>query len=270
MRSSFAVAAFAACLSLVSSACGGSDPGDPSDSGGPGGGGDDAGGGAASGGDAAGADATDTAPRAGENEACSFDEHCEEPLVCRALKCAGFDCPHVCVRTVESCVGDACGPNAYCVGIWDKSGGTCMPRGELGAACSMSPGGDPDVNTCVEGAFCASIPGGGKCTKAFAAGATCPSVMWVGANQFACVDGYTCVSAVIGDPGKCVRVRRAGQPCMNGSDCAHGLYCSQVDDTCKPRIAVGGACADAKAWGGPSQFSVCVAGSQCTGGVCIP
>ncbi len=216
--------------------------------------------------DSSEAGSKDVGPPASEGEPCP-DYRCAQGLQCQSHPAckAGLDCPRVCARLVTSCAGDSCGPNAYCVGIWDKSGGSCAARGAIGSPCTMAPLADHDVNTCVDGAFCKVSGTRGVCAADHAAGSDCSEPFWAGADRFACAGGDTCVRTTLGGPAKCVPARKASEPCLDNGACDHGLYCATSDSKCTMRLAVGERCVQVAV-----NDEVCVAGSQCFSGVCIP
>lgn len=178
-------------------------------------------------------DASPVGPVAGfgascEQTACPTGLRCAVPLACPS-----FSCPKICVRDTADCVAAPCGPEAYCIGNVGATSGTCEPRIARGQACGMPPGGDPDINTCAEGLFCsADDPNRDTCVPALAAGATCPATLWLGTERQACTKGFTCAEPISGGDATCVAVKKAGETCLNHTDCAEGLRCAA--QTCAP------------------------------------
>jgi hypothetical protein len=180
--------------------------------------------------DEAGADAT---IEASVGPMVGFGASCEQTACPTGLRCAvpsacpGFSCPKVCVRDTADCVADPCGDNAYCRTNAGAASGTCEPRVAQGQPCGMPPGGDPDINTCAEGLFCSADEATDEtCVPVLAAGATCPTNLWLGTERQACTKGFTCADPTLSSDATCVAVKKAGEACLNHTECAEGLMCT--------------------------------------------
>jgi len=65
-----------------------------------------------------------------------------------------------------------------------------------------------------------------------------------GAFTFECAPGYRCgTGSGLGVNGRCVRLRQVTETCVIDSDCDTGLYCSELDGTCKAFSKKGETCA---------------------------
>jgi hypothetical protein len=221
--------------------------------------------------------------RLAEDEVCSEDAACAEPLRCiegrcrvRSLEGEPCDARFDCVNELYCERYDLDGrqlPQPVCRSrvalserCHDRNSSMCQVGSCIRGECAFDSlaGGPCESNADCEGStlYCdlaATAPDGlaGACSPRLGAGALCAR-----ANS-GCATGLTCLD------GECVPNRLDGETCSSQSDCASGLYCARYDGDgslraqriCLPRHALGAPCVVAESFN-------CVQG-RCLGGVCV-
>lgn len=224
--------------------------------------------------------AVDDPPKGAAGDPCTTvlgpEQDCIQPLVC-LLPAATESGEQECGEAPKA--GDPCegasqcrcnGPEALCQSLGcDLSLGECVPRSEVGEACStLDATGVPD---CLAPAWCDGSFDGGICQAQGGDGEPCLTFTDCKA-PLTCIDAV-CVPAVgpgevcsfggdciRGDcvDGVCAPLAASGETCEADADCAIGSMCSE--GTCRPFVCPGAAC---------SAETPCLEG-RCASGSCVP
>lgn len=154
-----------------------------------------------------------------------------------------FGCPGAYVGTLangEACVLPQECSSGYCRVADGACSGVCAARSvPIGSPCT-------DDGECVVGAYCS-----GTCRME-------PPDVRLGRGQ-PCTISSECEDDLYCAASTCEPYPGAGMPCVSEPlRCAPGNYCD-AEDTCRARVAEGGACTDVVS---------CVAGTRCAMGTC--
>lgn len=160
-------------------------------------------------------------PLLGVDAACDATKPCKVDLQCTAL--------NKCERAAVA--GEPCGTaarrncavtNFYC----DSTSGTCVARGQQGAACTAS-------DKCINGLWCSSTVAApnGTCQSRGGVNAAC-----VYEHRLeACQDALYCTATFSSPNGVCASPKPEGAACADAIECASGLRCSNA--TCQALCA---------------------------------
>jgi len=179
-----------------------------------------------------------------DNEDCLADVDCASPDAVCSSSCHDACCVGTCQRKFregEDCqLFESCEPGLRCTGI------KCV-SGDIGTSCAKG-----SVNQCDFGTFCDSKTL--RCTPTLAPGAACTSLLQCGGDTM-CVG----LSITVSDPGHCVRISKAGDPCDDF--CDGNLYCDKTSGICRDLPELGQSC---------SLFTPCAgANTICDKGLCV-
>lgn len=219
---------------------------------------------------------------------CAVQAACEAGLRCIAKKCA----PRNVAVDAKCDLGQDCADGLVC--IFDKAGGTCKSRSDMGGPCK-------ELIQCKYGLYCQhAAKGASKCAATAKAAETCAGAKPGEplSDGGPCGAGLGCVDDGAGK-FRCVALVKEGQVCKTSAQCdGLDLAClpgGVAPSTCQIVSAVGGPCAEPSAdhpWVctspnlcvnhkcaapgdkdaacQPGYPSPCKAGLECNGDKCTP